>query len=205
MHFDLETVRRVLEPDFGMGWNAVLALVPLALAVLLFPPRWRRGALWWLGVVVFCLFLPNSAYTLTDVLHLVHRIRREPYIPVWSVALVLIPQYVLFMLSGWQAHVLSIMRATDYVRELGHTRLVVPSELALNFLVALGIYLGRFQRFNSWDVVSRPEKLAFTTIDDFTRRYPWELILATFGVLCVLYYATKIVDRALIAFGEERF
>ncbi|HVU88864.1 MAG TPA: DUF1361 domain-containing protein [Pirellulales bacterium] len=205
MHFDLETVRRVLEPDFGMGWNAVLALVPLALAILLFPPRWRRGVLWWLGVVVFCLFLPNSAYTLTDVLHLVHRIRREPYIPVWSVALVLIPQYAVFMLAGWQAHVLSIMRATDYLRALGRTRLVIPSELTLNLLVALGIYLGRFQRFNSWDVVGRPEKLAFTTIDDFTRRYPWELILATFGVLCVLYYATKIIDRALIEYGQQRF
>jgi uncharacterized membrane protein len=101
--------------------------------------------------------------------------------------------------------VLSIMRATDCVRDLGRTRLVVPCELALNFLVSLGIYFGRFQRFNSWDVVSRPEKLAFAAIDDMTRRHPWELIAATFGVLCVLYYATKIVDRALIAYGEERF
>ncbi len=195
IRFDLETVRRVLQPDFGMGWNAVLALVPLALAIMLFRPRWRRGILWWLGVVVFCLFLPNSAYTLTDVLHLVHCIRREPYLPVWSVALVLIPQYALFMLAGWQAHVLSIMRATDYVRDAGHNRLVMPCELALNLLVALGIYFGRFQRFNSWDVVSRPEKLAFAAIDDFTRQYPLELVGATLGVLCVLYYATKLVDR----------
>jgi uncharacterized membrane protein len=205
MEYRLEMIRRVLHPDFGMGWNAALALVPLAMAVALFRQRWRRGIFWWLGVVVFCLFLPNSAYTLTDVLHLVNCIRREPYLPVWSVALVLIPQYALFMMAGWQAHVLSLMRCGDYLKAIGRERLVFPCEIVLTLLVSLGVYLGRFQRFNSWDVISQPERLALTTIDNFTRRHPLEVMAATFGVLCVLYYATKIVDRALIEYGERRW
>jgi uncharacterized membrane protein len=205
MHFPFETIRRTLQPDFGMGWNSLLALVPLAMAIVLFRPTWRRGVIWWMGVLAFCLFLPNSAYTLTDVLHLVHKIRREPYLPVWTVALVLIPQYAVFMLVGWQAHVLSLMRCGDYFRSLGRNRMVVPCEIALNLLVSVGIFCGRFQRFNSWDVINQPERLALATIDDFTRRKPVEVILATFGVLCVLYYATKLVDRALIEYGEKRW
>ena len=149
----------------------------------------------------FLLFLPNSAYTLTDVIHLVYRIRREPHVPVWTVALVLMPQYAAFMVAGWQAHVLSLMRCGDYLRSLGRGRWVVPVEIVLNLLVAAGIYFGRFQRFNSWDIVSQPEKLALTTIEDFTRRNPLEVVAVTFGVLIVLYYVSKIVDRALIEFA----
>ncbi len=179
--------------------------MPLALALWLFRPGRARGILWWPGLIVFLLFLPNSAYTLTDVIHLVYRIRREPFVPVWTVALVLIPQYAVFMTSGWQAHVLSVMRCGDYLRSLGRGRWVVPVELVLNLLVAAGIYFGRFQRFNSWDVVGQPEKLALATIEDFTRRNPLEVLAVTFGVLIVLYYATKIVDRALIEYGQHRW
>jgi len=205
MRFDWETVRRALQPDFGMGWNLLLAILPLALAILLFRPYWRRGLLWWLGVIAFCLFLPNAAYTLTDVIHLVHRIRREPYIPVWSVALVLIPQYAAFMLIGWQSHVLSIMRCADYLAALGRSRWVVLCELLLNLLASVGVFLGRFQRFNSWDVVNQPERVALATITDFTRRNPLQAVVATFGVLCVLYYATKIINRALSEYGQKRW
>lgn len=198
MWFNIETVRRALNPDFGMGWNLFLAVVPLVLAILFFRVGRRPGWLFWPGLVAFVLFLPNSAYVLTDVLHLVHRIRRTPYMPIWTVALVLIPQYALFMLVGLQAHVLSIMRLGDYLRWLGLAVLVVPVELVLNLLASLGIFFGRFQRFNSWDVVNEPERLAFEAIDDFTHRFPLEIITVTFVTLTALYYALKIVDRAMM-------
>jgi uncharacterized membrane protein len=199
MSFDLETIRRALNPDFGMGWNLFLALAPLAMALVLFRVGRRPGLLWWPGLVVFCLFLPNAAYVLTDTLHLVHRIRREPLMPVWTVSLVLIPQYALFMLAGLQSHVLSLMRFGDYLRWLGWGVLVVPMELTLNLAASLGIFLGRFQRFNSWDVVNQPERLAFETIDDLLGRFPLEIMGITFAVLTILYYSFKVVDRALLA------
>lgn len=198
MWFDTETIRRALIPDFGMGWNLFLAVVPLALAMIFFRVGRRPGWLFWPGLVAFVLFLPNAAYALTDVLHMVHRIRRTPYMPIWTVALVLIPQYALFMFVGLQVHVLSIMRLGDYLRWLGRPALVVPMELALNLLASLGIFFGRFQRFNSWDVVNEPERLAFEAIDDFTHRFPIEIIAVTFVALTTLYYAVKIADRAVM-------
>ena len=199
MQYELETIRRALHPDFGTGWNSVLAIVPLALAIVLFRVGRRPGLLWWPALVAFLLFLPNAAYTLTDVIHLVHRVRREPYMPVWTVSLVLIPQYVLFMGAGFQAHVLSLVRLGDYMRWLGRGRWVVPVEIALNLLASVGIFLGRFQRFNSWDALNEPERLALLTINDFTKRYPLEAITATFAVLSLSYYALAFVDRAIIA------
>lgn len=197
MKFDIESIHRALIPDFGMRWNVLLALVPVAMSCWLFRVGRRPGWLWWPGLIVFCLFLPNAAYTLTDVIHLIYHIRREPYDPVWTVSLVLMPQYALFMLLGLQSHVLSLMWFGDYLRWLGKRWMVVPMELTLNFAAALGIYLGRFQRFNSWDV-AEPKKLALETIHDLTRKYPLEIIAVTFAILTALYYIFKLIDRAVI-------
>ena len=202
----IDLARSTLQPDFGMGWNLLLALFPLALALVLFRRGRSAGLLWWIGLVVFVLFLPNSAYTPTDVIHLVHRIRQQPYIPVWRVSLLLIPEYALFMYAGLQAHTLSLLLFGDYLRSRGWRWFtIVPLELVMNLLVSLGIYFGRFQRFNSWDVIHDPERIGLAAIDDFTERYPQHAIAATFVVLCVLYYTTKLVDRALIEyFGSRR-
>ncbi len=58
-----------------MGWNLLLALVPLALALLLFRGRRERTALWWLGTAAFVAFLPNAPYVMTDVIHLFTDVR----------------------------------------------------------------------------------------------------------------------------------
>ncbi len=154
MRWDL--IHQALHPDFGMGWNLLLALAPLALALVLFRRRTKPGLLWWPGLLAFLLLLPNASYTLTDVIHLVHRIRREPLMPIWTVSLVLIPQYAAFMLAGFHSHTLSLILAGGYLRRMGLRGWVIPMEIAVNALCALGIFFGRFQRANSWDVLEAP-------------------------------------------------
>ena len=52
-----------------MNVNVALAVAPIALATVLFCVQ-RRGPIWWAGVGVFILLLPNTPYILTDVIHL---------------------------------------------------------------------------------------------------------------------------------------
>jgi uncharacterized membrane protein len=183
----------------GMGWNLFLALIPLALANILFRARVRPGPIWWLGAAVFLLFLPNAAYVLTDVVQLVRHVRRQPYVPVWTIALVLVPQYTAFMLAGFEAHTISIMRLGSYLRSWGRAAWVLPAELAINFAVAIGIYLGRFRRFISWDVVHDPLRLGVQTAEDFSTTAPWQIVVVAFGVLVALYYLVKFINLAVIA------
>lgn len=182
----------------GMGWNLSLAFIPLVLAGLLFRRGSRLGPLGWLGVAAFILFLPNAAYVLTDVIQLVRRVRQQPYVPVWTIALVLVPQYAAFMIAGFECHVLSLCRVGAYLRSLGRAKWVVPAELALNFAVAIGLYLGRYRRFNSWDILRDPLRLGTQTAEDFMSAMPWYVVLIAFGVLVFLYYLVKFLNFAVI-------
>lgn len=126
----------------GMGWNLFLAVLPLVLAICLFRRQQRANLVLWLGLVPFLLLLPNAAYVLTDIVQFVRQVRQAPYLPTRTITLVLLPEYGLFMLFGFQAHVLSVTRLGEYCRVRWGERIRLSSEIAVNFLVAVGIYLG---------------------------------------------------------------
>jgi uncharacterized membrane protein len=188
----------------GMGWNLFLALVPLVMALGLFRRRRPPGFLWWGGFAVFLLFLPNSAYVLTDIVQFVRHVRRTPYVSAWAVGLELVPIYGLFMLAGFQAHVISVGLVGRYLHTLGRAMWAPPAEIALNLAVAVGIYLGRFRRFNSWDVLHDPLRLGDQTLDDLTTAGPLQIIAIAFCVVGGLYYATRTMNRALFAYWRAR-
>ena len=50
----------------------------------------------------------------------------------------------------------TLVRLGRYLREEGKASLVLPAESSLHVLVALGVFLGRFEHLNSWDAVTRP-------------------------------------------------
>lgn len=179
-----------------MLWNSFLAFIPLALSIWLFRLRQTRSLLWWVGLLVFVAFLPNAPYVLTDIIHLVDIIR-DGY-PLWVITLVLIPQYILFILAGFGAYVLSIINLGYYLHRNKLGKFTWLAELTLHALSAIGIYLGRFKRFNSWDFVTKPKVLAKTTIEHLADKEPIFVIFLTFIILVVLYWLMKQITLSVI-------
>lgn len=200
-----------------MGWNTFLAIVPLVLSVLLFrqvqlgnssvtvppmpPERRPRSILWWLGTVTFVAFLPNAPYILTDIIHFVDDVQRES--SVWVVALILVPLYILFLGIGFEAYVISLINAGAYLRRIGYGRFLFSMEITLHFLSAIGIYLGRFLRFNSWDILARPNYLA-SSLEVLFERGSILTIVVTFLIVWGLYQLLKPVHLALAAYWKFR-
>ena len=137
---------------------------------------------------------------LTDVLHLVPQIRREPHLPLWTVCLIVIPEYAAIMLFGVESHVLSLILAGSYLRRNNGNRWVIPVELVLNLLCSFGIYLGRFQRLNSWDIATAPEKHAIEILEDLANQFAVAVTLVGFVGLTLIYYAFKFVNVAVIEY-----
>lgn len=167
-----------------MGWNTLLALVPLGLARFLFGHRERPRWLLVSGGAVFVAFLPNAPYVLTDVLHLPGELAATDG-DHWLAA-ALVGQYLCLFAAGFVAYVLSLVRLERWLADRGTSRrAVLGVDLALHALCAVGIVLGRVFRFNSWDLVTNPAGLLELV------RVPQP---RTFAVLFVLF---AILDRAV--------
>ncbi|NEP03011.1 MAG: DUF1361 domain-containing protein [Symploca sp. SIO2E9] len=184
-------------------WNLFLAFIPLALSFWLFRTTSRlRPVLWWLGFLVFAAFLPNAPYLLTDIIHLINATREG--FSVWVITLVLIPQHLLAILTGFEAYVLSLINLGHYLRVQGVGKMVLWAELITHALCAVGVYLGRFRRFNSWDLITKPEDVAIGVLDDLTTKRPVLVIAVTFVILTVFYWLIKQVTLAIILRVRQR-
>ncbi|MBX2863714.1 MAG: DUF1361 domain-containing protein [Leptolyngbyaceae cyanobacterium MAG.088] len=187
-----------------MVWNSFLAFVPLALSFWLFRGRGShaRQFPWWFGLVIFIAFLPNAPYVLTDIIHLVKDIRSGQ--SVWAITLILVPQYALFIGFGTVAYTISIVNLGRYLSREGKSGWVCPIELTIHGLTAIGIYLGRFLRFNSWDLLTKPDTIVSDTLSLLVTKQPLAVMVGTFFIIATLYWVLKQITLALILYWRTR-
>ena len=185
-------------PEFSMGWDIFLLVIPILLAAWLFTRDRHRGVLWWPGFVLFILFLPNAPYAFTDILHMVFKIRKEPYLPVWTIALIVVPEYILYIGAGLQSYTISLLLLKRYMRRHGLYRLFLPAELCLHMLSSVGIYLGRRLRLNSWDMLRTPGQVVDQTLDAFSTQDFLVFVVVTFFVLLILYRILAFLDVCIL-------
>ncbi|WP_414564181.1 MULTISPECIES: DUF1361 domain-containing protein [unclassified Anabaena] len=185
-----------------MTWNLFLAFIPLALSVWLFRTRRGRSWVWWLGFLVFFAFLPNAPYLLTDVIHFVDDIRRIE--SVWMITLVLIPIYLLVILAGFEAYVISLINLGYYLHRIGKSQWILGAEMITHALCAIGIYWGRFLRFNSWDFVTQPDAILTKGIEELLGRQPLVITAITFVILAGLYWIMKRASLSFVVQPHQR-
>ena len=183
-----------------MTWNSFLAFIPLVLSVWLFRRiKKSRSWVWWLGFAVFYAFLPNAPYLLTDVIHLINDIRTIQ--SVWMITLVLIPVYLVVILAGFEAYVISVINMGHYLNRIGKSQWILGMELITHALSAIGIYWGRFLRFNSWDFVTQPDAVITQGIEEILGKQPLVIIAISFVILTALHWLMKRVTLSFTIQG----
>jgi uncharacterized membrane protein len=196
-----------------MTWNLFLAIVPFVLSVILFRHtkfhQWipglfptalnlrHRSWLWWLGVAAFIAFLPNAPYVLTDVIHFVRQVQ---IYSVWVGAFVLVPLFSLFFLAGFLAYVVSLVNLGFYLSRIGLRRYVLGIEVVIHLLSAVGVYLGRIMRFNSWDLMVNLDEVAMSIVEDVLKKGSMVWITVTFILIAFLYVLFKQIALAMAAY-----
>jgi uncharacterized membrane protein len=135
-------------------WNLFLAWIPLGMAYFVSFAKKRRYVLITvpLAAALWLLFLPNAPYILTDLQHL-----RHPYggVPIWFDMLLI----NWFAWTGLLLGIFSLFLMHDIVRRMIGRWAGWFFVLSVSLLSGLGIYLGRFLRWNSWDLILRPLEL----------------------------------------------
>ena len=184
------------QTTFGfLLWNLLLAWIPFLCALWIvsfqkkFPRQWLMlllpGFLW-------LIFLPNAPYIVTDLFHLDDR----PGVPMW---------YDIGMLAtfAWTGCFLGLtsLRIMQAVVQKYFGWIVGWSfVLASIGLSGIGIYLGRFLQWNSWDLFVRPQLVIADIVARFAHplRYP-----QAFGV-AILFAAFMLVGYLTLASLERR-
>lgn len=139
----------------GLVWNLFLAWLPLVFA-LLAREEFQAGATrqwrFWGFAAAWLLFFPNAPYIFTDLTHLTTYL----YGRFW-VDMVII---LLCALTGLVLGFVSLFLMQGVVRRLFGSAASWLFIAAVAGLSSFGIYLGRFLRFNSWDILWKPLALS---------------------------------------------
>lgn len=136
---------------FFLNWNLLLAWIPFSLAALMHLLG-RRGTnslpLLAFLFAAWLLFFPNAPYLVSDLMHLAPR----QTVPLWYDAMFLFSYAWNGLILGFASLWLIQQLVTDRLGVIAGWLLVVVTLPA----AAFGIYLGRFERWNSWDVLIDP-------------------------------------------------
>ncbi|MEY4519127.1 MAG: hypothetical protein RLZZ499_1726 [Cyanobacteriota bacterium] len=174
-------------------WNLFLAFIPLLLSFYLFRPPVMRNILWWTLLLIFMAFLPNAPYILTDSIHIIE-LSQENY-PNWAIILILIPQYILFICLGFEAYVISLVKLELYLTNYIAQKYLILVNAIAHSLCIVGVYLGRFERFNSWDFVTKPGIVLVTTLQDLFDGWKMLSMAIAFLTIWLLSELIKLVNQ----------
>ncbi|RJQ37861.1 DUF1361 domain-containing protein [Candidatus Microgenomates bacterium] len=178
----------ILDNFVWMGINSILAATAvvfgfLSLKFFLKPLKIFFLSLW-------LLFLPNTIYILTDMLHFPRQWMGTEGIQ----RVFLLIQYSFLEAVGIVSFVLSIYffeKILLYSRFKKNKLLIIFMIILLNFLTAFGVVLGRIQRLNSWDIFTNAEKVMNESLGIMTS-VELSLLVLFFGMVGnIIYFLFK--------------
>lgn len=191
----LEAIKRVVISLWGVRLFFIAISIVLIIVLVTIDRRSRsqtdsnRSVFWWFGVLFFIAILPNAPYILTDIIHFYDAVRSIS--SVWKITLVIVPTYILFIGIGWFAYVFSLVNIRQYMGRNQLGAYITIAEFSLHLLCAIGIYIGRFLRFNSWSLVTEPRQFLQILPGELIGKFPLVVILLTFLIITIFYAIFK--------------
>ncbi|MBL4937265.1 DUF1361 domain-containing protein [Clostridium sp. YIM B02515] len=198
-----------------MAWNLFLALVPFEAANLLY--KIKKEHLVFKGIriitiglcILWLLFYPNAPYIITDFIHINSNkffIPNPKYVPyglepktLFNDNFKLWLNYINIGIGVWLGYMFGIISL--YINQkliedkFGRARSWV-FVVAINLLSGFAIYLGRFIRWNSWDVIFDPLNIIYILINDIHIKALNFTLL--FGVFNLILYIITVVTLKLM-------
>lgn len=144
---------------FFLVWNLFLGAVPYLILAFAKEKVQLLENLKTRIIVLLCLlvFLPNSFYILTDFVHL-----KKGNLELFWFDLILLFS---FASLGFLFGLLSIKEFKNCFSLFYSNKTISISIVIICLLSGFGIYLGRFLRFNSWNIITNPFQLFLDSLE----------------------------------------
>ncbi|WP_083547284.1 DUF1361 domain-containing protein [Chryseobacterium polytrichastri] len=179
---------------FFLNWNLFLAWIPIIISSFLLIFHIKSKVALAFAIVVWILFFPNSPYILTDLFHL----RTRNSVPIWY-------DLIVILSYAWAGLICGFISLLDIEKMLSsyfkRSTISIIAVLFL-FLSSFGVYLGRFLRWNSWDVLNNP----FGLFNDIAVRFVYPLdYTKTWGVTVLMGIMLNFMYFMLRAIRKDTF
>ncbi len=168
-------------------WNLFLAYIPFGISTMMELKKkdidqWQ----FWVIAPLWLLFFPNALYILTDLFHL-HKIAGMPE---WFDLLLILT----FAISGLLLGLYSLRSMHKIVEKLHSKWVGISFVISSIILGSFGVYLGRFERYNSWDIFRMPleitKEIANRILYPTDHPSTWGLTIGLSCLLAILYLFT---------------
>lgn len=164
-------------PYLFLIWNLFLAWIPLILAVSMyyidkFLSHQRLRKILWQVFLGFgwLIFYPNATYIVTDLIHLKARAGGLFW---YDLIMFLSVAWLGLVLGFISLYLLQEIVTRAYGRSASWFFVAIVSGLS-----SFGIYLGRFLRWNSWDIIMNPADLTSNILNLLLNPHPYPRPLA---------------------------
>lgn len=171
-------------------WNILLAFIPFFISSFLLRHSRENKLpkfLLIIGGILWLLFIPNAPYLITDLMH-VGVIYTVPVL------------YDVFLLFGaaWVGILLamhSIFHIENMIRKRYSNRSTNIIISLIILFISFGIYLGRFLRFNSWDIIVNTSEVF---------KNSWNILFKSGGNSHVFLYVILFFSFILVSYYSWR-
>lgn len=171
-------------------WNLFLAGLPVvfitfARKLLLYDKAVHAFVFTGLSI----LFLPNAPYILTDLFHL-----RTTSGNMLAYDTLLIASCAA---TGLFFFYVTVRKLEVILLYLLDRKWKLPIITCVSLLCGFGVYLGRYERLNSWEVITAPDNIIRTVsgplLDPFQHLHAWGLTLVYGTAMLVLYLVSNLL------------
>lgn len=131
-----------------LNWNLFLAIIPFLVSTIISKFQIKSKFALLALIVIWILFFPNSPYILTDLFHL----RARNIVPIWYDLIVILS----YAWTGLMFGFVSLLQIEKLLSEFLNKNFIRILSVLFLFVSSFGVYLGRFLRWNSWDILSDP-------------------------------------------------
>ncbi|MFZ4398658.1 MAG: DUF1361 domain-containing protein [Bacteroidales bacterium] len=174
-----------------LNWNLFLAFIPWLISSVMIIKGIHKKFSLALLIFSWLLFFPNSPYILTDLFHL----RYRGSAPVWF-------DLILILTYAWTGLLYGFLSLRDIEKLLSayiNKKTIAIISIIFLFMGSFGIYLGRFLRWNSWDIISNP----FGLMNDISDRlinptdHPrtWGMTILMGLLLNMMYFSFRFFNK----------
>ncbi len=179
-----------------MIWNLFLAWVPYIISVGFIKLHSCKKVIQLFVFMCWLLFFPNALYIVTDIIHLAE----TQAAPLWYDAVLLFVS----SLTGLVLAFASVINTEKYLQTIFNKKYITPVIILLLSAGSFGVYLGRFERWNSWDVLHNPVVMAIDIADRFVSPFAHPKTWSVTFLLTGLYSLCWFLIKCFPAFAVEK-